>query len=205
MAVKSSNVLLLTFQKRLIVLNKIREKQERLFHGKDIGLNDIEEVYGATFISAVASFESLIEELFFGLLLGKFSSQHCIAKARMSVKNEKIAREIVFQEKPYINWLPYDNTEKISKRFLIDGNPFCIIDADDKKHISKCLLVRNAIAHQSRHSIVQFDDKVINGMTLTRRERKPKGFLRAEFSHAPKETYWGRYMSDLLRVAGKFC
>jgi hypothetical protein len=175
-----------------MTLENMRKKQECLLQNKHISLADIEQLYVALLIEAVVAFEAFIEELFYGLLTRKIKPQNHNVNVRVSIKSSLVAQQIVLRERKYIDWLPFENTLKISKIFFTEGRPFTSIasESEEDKNITKCLIVRNALVHQSAHAIKQFQNKILNGLHLMPRERKPKSFLRAEFSANPPTLYY---------------
>ena len=207
MAKKRSIDLLDSFKQRLMSLEKMRKKQETLLQQKHINLKDIEQLYVALFIEAIVSFEAFIEELFFGLLTGKIKSTNHNVKTLVTFKNHTIAYAMVLRDRKYIDWLPYEYTIKIAKTFFKEGTPFTSIalDSEEDKHIKKCLVIRNALVHQSVHSIKQFQDKILNGLHLMPRERKPKSFLRVEFSANPPTPYYEQLVTGLFNAAKILC
>lgn len=199
-----SHILLIGLQKRFLELEKLRVKQESLFCNNQLLFRDICEIYAALFINAITSFESFIEEMFFCLLTGKIKLSNSV-RPKVAITNRNIAREIILQGRNYIDWLPYERTEKIAMSFFKDGKPFTVLDKNEKNHIDKCLFIRNALAHHSDHSIEKYKKKVLSNLSINPRERAPKKFLRVEFSKYPKKTYYEQYISELFRISCKIC
>lgn len=202
---KSSSVLLFNFQKKLQVLRKTQQKQEELFSKGLIIQRDLLEVYSAIFLSTIVSFEGLIEDMFFGLLTQSISSHYTNVFPRINVKTLKIAREIVLGDNNYCDWLPYERTRNRAIIFFRGGRPFSLLTDNDELHIERCLAIRNAIAHQGDHSQRKFERKVLSSLSLQPRERRPKTFLRAQFSGIPKVTYYELYTSELVGIAQRLC
>lgn len=202
---KSSVNLLDSFEGKLKGLEQTRKKQEGLFSNGQLVLRDIEEVYAALFLGAMVSFEGMIEELFIGLLAGKIHSRYSDVNVRVKIQSRIVARDVVLQGRKFLNWLPYDRTITIANVFFTGGRPFTLITEDEKKHIDKCLTIRHAIAHQSQHAISKFKKEILQGLSLTPRDRRPKSFLRAQFSANPPTNNYHRLVSDLLKIARKLC
>ena len=202
---RSSISIFNSFHSKILTLEKIRGKQESLFDKGYINRRDIEEVYAAIYVDAIAFFEALIEELFLGLLVQKIKPRISKFNIRVVVRSYSVARDILFQGKKYLNWLPYDNTEKRAELFFTGGRPFTVLSSTEKEHIERCLTIRHAIAHQSRHAIDKFKSEILSGWTLTMRDRNPKSFLRAQFSLSPRKTYYQHYIDDLTRLASTIC
>jgi hypothetical protein len=206
-AKKKSTDLLDSFKQRLASLEVMRKKQESLLLKKHINLKDIEQLYVALFIEAIVSFEAFIEELFLGLLTQKIKAINNNVKTIVTFKNYSIAYAMVLRDRKYADWLPYEYTVKMAKTFFKDGKPFTAItkDSEEYKYIEKCLIVRNALVHQSIHSIKQFQNKILNGLHLMPRERKPKSFLRVEFSASPPTVYYQQFVTGLFNAAKMLC
>jgi hypothetical protein len=163
----------------------------------------MEEVYGAIFLNAVASFEGFLEELFISLLVGKIRKSHC--NVRIKVQSDLVAREVIFRDKRYFSWLPYKNTKETAEIFFTGGRPFTLLTQDEEEHLNKCSCIRNAIAHQSLHSIDQFKSEILRGLILGPRDRKPKSLLRCQFSMTPPSNYYQQYVSKILTIVNKLC
>jgi len=189
------------FYRKLASLDRIREKQESNFSRHQIGIQEVEEIYGAVFLNAIASFEGYLEELFIGLLVGKICKSHC--NVRIRVKSDLVAREVIFRDKRYINWLPYRNTKEMAGIFFTGGRPFTLLTQDEEEHLNKCSCIRNAIAHQSRHAVDLFKSEILKGLTLGPRDRRPKSLLRCQFSLNPPINYYQQYIGRILTIANK--
>ncbi len=202
---KSSIDILNAFRDKLLILNKIREKQETLFSKGYLNKRDIEEVYAAVFIDAIVSFEAFIEQLFIGLLAGQIKHSNRTVKAKVSVRNCTCAHDLVCLNQKYFSWLPFENTQKIATIFFNGGRPFSLLDNQAKAKITKCLRVRHAFAHQSEYALKLFKEEVIKGLSLMPRERNPKSYLRSQFSSNPVTTYYQVLIGDLLVIAKHLC
>ena len=202
---KSSVKLLGSFERKLKGFELTRKKQEALFSDRKLVLRDIEEVYAALFLDVVVSFEGMVEELFLGLLAGKIHSRYSNVNIRVKIKSDMVAREVVLYGRKYFNWLPYENTKKIANIFFTGGRPFTLLTKDREKHIDKCLAIRHAIAHKSRHAVNKFKDEVLAGLSLTPRDKRPKSFLRAQFSANPPTIYYEQLVGELFKIANNLC
>jgi hypothetical protein len=67
--------------------------------------------------------------------------------------------------------------------------------------IERCLIIRNAIAHRSRHSHDRFQQEVLGSTPLPPRERTPAGYLRSSFRSGPRQTRYENLTAELLRLA----
>ncbi|MHA8070057.1 hypothetical protein ACS6L2_12300 [Aquirufa ecclesiirivi] len=166
------------FERQLISIEATRQKMEFLYTNGQICISDIEHVYAGLFIELFTDFEALLEDLFFGILNGSLFTRTypVIKKATITPKTE--IKNIVFNGKPYVNWLPYDNTIKRAKLFIISGEPFCRPPNDKITNISNYHTIRNAIAHKSEYSLEKFNS-MISSIPLLPSEKTPTGYLRS--------------------------
>jgi hypothetical protein len=186
-------------------LDQTRNKAEKLFRAGSLVRRDIEQVYGGLYLDAVTSFETFIENLFVGLLVGGVTPPHSGIVTRVNIKSHTVARDVVFGGRNYVDWLPFDYTERRAKAFFRNGAPFTTVGKPDKKLFSDLLYIRNAIAHKSTHSIRMFEREVIGSVPLTRRERTPTGFLRSQFRSAPAQTRYEAQVGNMAFIARKLC
>ena len=186
-------------------LDQTRRKVESLFGTGALVRRDIQQVYAGLYLDAVTSFEDLIEKLFIGLLVGNVTSSHAGVVPRVTFKSPIIAREIVFGGRNYVDWLPFDQTEKRAKAFFRNGMPFTSLVKQDRGQIDKLIAVRNAIAHRSAHSQRQFEQRAIGSTPVTPKERIPAGYLRSRFRVSPDQTQYESLVGDMATVAQKLC
>lgn len=167
---------------------------------------DIEQVYEGLFISSITSLENWIENLFIGLMLGRIKHHSSSVIPRVSFKSDRIARDIIFGGRSYIDWFPYQiHAEKRAKAFFRNGFPFTSLDKADLKIFHILFIIRNAIAHKSAHSLSLFENEVIGAIPLTPQERKPAGYLRGIFRIMPSQTRYENLITEMVAIAKKLC
>jgi hypothetical protein len=176
---------------------------ERLFQDGQVVRRDIEQVYEGLYIDAVGNFESFLEDIFIGLLVGSIKCSTKQIIVRTSFKCHAIAREVVYAGRKYVDWLPYYITEKRAKVFFRNGEPFVSLLKTDKDFLDKACCIRNAIAHESRYAQHRFENEVIGTISFMPRERTPAGFLRGTFRTAPVQTRYEFYISQMSLIAHK--
>ncbi len=138
------------FINHLTALEMTRVKMEELLVRGELDLDDIEQVYSGLYLDIFTSFEGLLENLFFGLLLGKFTSVSPDIVPKVSAQSSPAAREILFIGKNYLEWLPYRrNTLQRAEACFENGIPFSRLDDGDKSKLQYYYWIRNAIAHTS--------------------------------------------------------
>jgi hypothetical protein len=201
---KPSSSLADDFVRHLRALEHTRRKVEALCARARVVRRDVEHVYGSIYFSAVTSFESLIEDLFFGLLVGRLKARSGV-RPRVRFNSETVARIVVLRERNYIDWLPYERTKQLAEVFFTCGRPFTSPDDNDTGVLSTILTIRNALAHKSTFARKKFQDKVLGTTPLLPCERTPTGFLRSPLRVAPVQTRYEQLVSELSRLAYKLC
>ena len=173
-----------------------------------------EQMYEGLFLSVFTAFESLLEELFVGLLVAGGRKERGAVAPRVTVRSYSVARELVIGPgRRYVDWLPYDNTEQRATLFFRGGRPFANLRKDTADPIARGVrdvldrgvLIRNAIAHKSQYSLARFERDVLRNTPLSPRERTAAGFLRGALAATPPETRFQSYVSGVLRAAYLIC
>lgn len=201
----STQTLAAAYASKLKALEHTRCKIERLRSTDVIVRRDVEQVYEALFLSTITGFEALLEDLFFGLMMGRLKSGVRGVRCKVHIASEIVAREIALANQPFLSWLPYDHTENRAKTYFASGLPFTILNDGDRMLLRQALYVRNAIAHKSKFAMEKYRDKVVGTTVLPPRERGPAGFLRSQFRVAPAQCRYEDFASRLLLIARKLC
>ncbi len=192
------------FINHLTALEMTRVKMEELLVRGELDLDDIEQVYSGLYLDIFTSFEGLLENLFFGLLLGKFTSVSPDIVSKVSAQSSPAAHDILFIGKDYLEWLPYQNTLKRAEVCFENGIPFSRLDDGDKSKLQYYYWIRNAIAHTSDFAQQKFEDKVIRSQIVTPRERKPTGYLRGIF-RSPSQRQYQTIAEEFKAISLKIC
>lgn len=175
---------------------------EQLYFEGRVARRDVEHAYGAIFLTAFSSLESLIEDLFLKLLVARVAAPPGV-NPRVIFKSDVVAREIVFAGRKYVDWIPYHRTTERANLFFSGGRPFQTLGKPDMDTLESASIIRNAIAHVSRYARRTFDDKVAAKYVLAPRERTPTGFLRSFHSAAPNVTRYEQLASEMSLIARK--
>jgi hypothetical protein len=173
---------------------------ERLYAQSMVAKRDVEHIYGALFLGAFASLEGMLEDLFLKLLTGRVRVPRSV-RSKVTFRSDMVARGVVFGDRKYVDWTPYDRTLKRAETLFYGGRPFSKLDPNEIGVIKMVCTIRNAVAHQSGHARKQFDKEVISQLTLPPRERTPTGFLRSIHSSAPDVTRYEQLIGDLTSIA----
>ncbi len=181
-----------------------RLKVESLFGEKVIVKRDLDVAYSGLVIKAVTAFENYLDELFFLIMSGKSLFHNDVRPITRSITklSEKDIRSLVVGDNRYINWLPYDLTEKRSLAYLVEGNPFRKLKDQDKVSLKKIAQIRNVIAHSSDFSEKKFQE-MIRDATLPPRERTPIGYLRSVYRTSPTMIQFQSLTGEIIRMSNK--
>jgi hypothetical protein len=189
---------------RLRTFERARQKLERMLTEGHITRHDVTLFYEGIFLRTVTAFEGLMEDLFVGLLAGGITPGRKV-RPRVTFQSHAVARDVMLGGRAYVDWLPYHFTNKRADAFFRGGYPFCNLDNNDKKELERIILVRNAVAHQSRSARRKFEDEVIGTTPLLSKERTPAGYLRSVFRVAPAQTRYEEIASTCAMLSRKLC
>jgi Cft2 family RNA processing exonuclease len=175
---------------------------EALHADERIALRDLHTVYEALFLRAVTSFEGYLEELFISIVKQRvrYKRSRGVSVLIQAASNEALL-EILLQGAKYMQWLPYEYTEKRARLYLKDGKPFCDLNDGDKSKIKTISTIRNAIAHKSEYAMREFNRTVIGNQALLRGEKRPAGYLRSQVSANTGHNRFMIYIAELARIA----
>jgi len=192
------------FANRLRSFERSRAKLERLLLRGHVTRHDVSLFYEGIFLRTVTSLESLMEELFLGLLTGGIAAGPKI-HPRVTFRSGAIARDVMLGGKAYVDWLPYHHTEKRANAFFRRGLPFCSLEKAEIKSLERILIIRHAVAHQSHAARKKFEVEVIGATPLLPAERTPAGFLRSVFSGPPPKTQYEDIAGTCALLARRLC
>jgi len=193
-----------TLTRKYKALELTRQRVEKLYIKKKIVQRDRKQFYEGLYLKTHVLFETFIEELFYGLLVDNSSiltPQNVIP--RVNIKSHFIARQLVQGGKKYIDWIPYEKTIDCAKLYFRNGIPFATLTQNEKDDIYKSHVIRNVIAHESKHSLRKFEQHLIGSTILPRVERKPAGYLMGIYATSPAQTRYELYAAKLKSIAVK--
>jgi hypothetical protein len=201
---RSSTALSDTYTSRLRSFDRARAKVERLLLSGNVTRHDAYVFYEGIFLRTVTTLEGLMEDLFVGLLASRITPGRNV-HPRVTFQSHAVARDVMLGGRAYVDWLPYSFTEKRAEAFFRRGYPFCNLDKNDKKELERIILIRNAVAHQSRSARKKFEEEVIGTAPLLSVERTPAGYLRSIFRVSPAQTRYEEIASTCAMLARKLC
>jgi hypothetical protein len=193
-----------TYISRLRTFDRARAKVERLLVSGHVTRHDAYLFYEGIFLRTVTTFEGLMEDLFVGLLAGGIIPGRNV-RPRVHFRSHTIARDVMLGGRAFVDWLPYHYTDKRAEAFFRGGFPFSNLDKSDKKELERIILIRNAVAHQSRSARSKFESDVIGTTPLLPFERTPAGYLRSVFRQSPAQTRYEQIASTCAMLARKLC
>jgi len=202
--VREASLLATDFIRRAESLERTRLKAESLYLAGHFAKRDVAYIYEAIFLSLMTRFELLLEELFFGLLMGRRTSGDRRVRGKITTRSEVVMRQILLSGSHYLTWIPYRQTLYRASYYLSSGLPFSSLDDGERSFLAESVYIRNAVAHKSRHALNQFQ-KVGGVSRLPPRERTPAGFLRSQFRAAPAQSRYENVAANLGAIATKLC
>lgn len=193
------------FSGHLQYLEYTRAKMERLFAKGDIVNRDINQVYSGLYLEVITSFERFIENLFIGLLSGTHTVNARTVVPLIAFRSKRAVGPIVFRERSYLDWLPYDRTKERAKQFFQSGVPFSCLADPDEQLIQQCMFIRNAIVHNSKYALERFELHVLGNQNLMSWEKKPAGYLRSVLRTSPNQNRYENFIQRIASIATKLC
>lgn len=165
---------------------------------------DKNQLVSGALVSYYAFYERRIEELFMGLLTGRVQHPSLNVSQLAQFSSIRSAEQIVRDGKKYIDWLPYDrHTLGRSKLYFNDGLPFTRLTPAQRGLLDELGVLRNALAHQSAHSLKRFEAEFVEGAALPSWQSTPAGYLRGD--HALGTTRLEHYLRSTVGVMNALC
>jgi len=189
---------------RLQRFERARVRVEQLLAVGRISRSDALLFYEGIFLRAVTLFEGLLEDLFVGVLVGGVDRGRRVVP-RVTFKSHSVARDVMLGGRSYVEWLPYHHTDRRAGAFFRGGFPFSNLSRSEKRELGRIILIRNAVAHQSRAALRQFEVEVIGAIPLMPAERTPAGYLRSNFRALPAQTRYENIANTFATLARKLC
>lgn len=186
-------------------LENTRSRIEALLVSGHISTSDVESVYSGLYLSLFTEFEGTIENLFLGLLSGKYYSKTLNIQCALKIKPTRMTQDVVFGGRAYVDWVPYSEyTVPRAKRFFLNGEPFTLIDRNQRSNLDDYCTIRNAIAHKSDTAHNKFQ-LMIQGLPLLPQERTPAGYLRSKPSPPSPQTQFEIASLELENIIQILC
>lgn len=174
---------------------------ERLTSDGKLAQRDATLTYAGAFLAFYVELEVTIEQLFMGILMGRFSSSPSV-RALVRIESESVAKSLVGINRPYVDWLPFDETVRRARSFLSGGRPFTQLDQSDRDAFDDARIIRNAIAHGGRQALNKFERRLVTS-SLPPGQRRPAGYLRG--LHAPDQTRFNYVLASCVLAVTNLC
>lgn len=182
--------------------SRLVKKQKSLLKAVRLTDRDLDFIYEIAFLSAYVSFEIFLERQFEALLSGRPYYRKRKVQRRVTVKSERVARDVIKGTNRFPKYLPVDSLEELAKVFFPGGKPFTLLTNPQKLSLKKGQAIRNCIAHRTRSAQQKFESQVLAGVTLRPSQRNPAGFLRNPVS--PHQDRFEQLISELAAIASVF-
>jgi len=190
-----------SFCRQVDALEKTRVKSDILFSKKYLAHKDINIIYSGLFIELVTIFERFIEDLFIQIATNDNAHPAANVKSKIQVKTKKTCSGIIKGDKLYVDWLPFDKTQKRALHFFSVGRPFSLISNLDANKLAQISTIRNSIAHKSPHSRQKLE-KITKSINLkTQSPYLASLYLRHIYRSNPSQTYFEMHYLIIKSIA----
>jgi hypothetical protein len=183
-------------------LDRYVARMENLYADEKLGQRDLELAYSGAVLTLHTTLERTIEELFFGVLMGRVTTSRAV-RTLISIPSERVAHDLIFGRRRYADWLPYDRTMERATLFLSRGLPFSQVAINDRQLLNDLTVLRNVIAHKSRHANNRFHSVFIKDKNLPPGDKSPSGYLRGQ--HALGQSRLNFLLSRSTGVMARLC
>ena len=184
------------FDRRVKRAENLTSEGQKLYRKAELKLSTLDSLFHAAFLSMHAHFEIFLEDLFYSAVTGNSGIPECTPT--VTFENRDQASKILFNNQDYVDWMPYPRgVLKISKLAFGAENPFDRLRRQERENqvLVEFSLLRNAIAHESRHSI-----RKIEYLTSTMKPRRKNiaGYLQHMTSG---NSQFSAYATDIRIIA----
>lgn len=171
---------------------------------KGLSTLDLNQVFAGAFIAYYGFYESQLERLFLGLLIGAIAHTRVDVVPLVQFPTSAVAKPIVFSGRNYADWLPFDrHTRERANLYFKNGKPFRDLSQADRATLERLGIIRNALAHNSGHSLKRFHGECVEGNLLPSNQRSPAGYLRG--NHALGQSRLEFTLLESVRVMRTLC
>jgi hypothetical protein len=154
----------------------------------------------AAFLQMFKGWEGFLEEAFIAFMRGRLACDGQTVPSHMRVPSDEIARSVLYQHRPYIEWTRPDEVRERAKWYFNMPNRVDSALAAglvDLRHMAR---VRNAIAHSSMLSRREFYKLVQGKLGGKPTVSRPAQYLLSPDPASPPLTVFDRY-ATVLEVA----
>ena len=136
------------------------------------------------YLTGIRSFEGFLEDQIVEIASGNHTwatrqvgGERIACAIRLTERRRMMVRDIILARKDYVDFLPYERTQDIAKVLFVGGRPFVNITAADRATLTRCLRVRNYIAHRSKSAYTKFYREYVSFRPLRIRTPRPIHYL----------------------------
>lgn len=147
------------FEKTVKKLLASRTELNRHLSGTLAARRAREDSLQGLYLIAVRSFETFLEEEIILLASGKAHwASRVVNGTRLRHENRlretrtRMIKEVLLAGKNYTDYLPYERCELAARLVFVGGRPFTYLGDAERRALTRCLSVRNYIAHESEFS-----------------------------------------------------
>ena len=193
---------LLNFQAKSKRVRRLLSRQISLSKDGRVPQTELEAIYELAFLNIFVAFENeLLELLKTSVLLDKDTKGR-----KLSIflpKSRTLADKLIHGTMAYIQLLPVEQLEKISRAYLKEGGPFAKLSQEQKLKINRSYSIRNYIAHKSPQSKRIFQKQILNNTNLPRRSASAGYYLKNQIS--VDRSYFDHHVADLGGILRSIC
>lgn len=181
----------------------LRRLEEQHLAGR-LSERDATRAYEGAFLGFYTDLERHLEQLFLGLIMGRYVVTGADIRPLVRIDSEVVARRIVAGGKnKYVDWLPFQHIDDRAPAFLSRGKPFDRLTSADREVLTRMQWIRNAIAHRSGRAMKIFHRQLTDGKGLPPSQRTPAGYLRGE--HRLGQTRLEYFMAQGTNAVSRLC
>jgi len=155
----------------------------------------------AAFLQLHNSWEIFLEETLISILNGESVISGNIITPKFTLHDRNLIREIIYQEKSFIEWTREDNVKKRFERHL--GLPNRINDTLNTITVEfrDIIKIRNYIAHSSAQAKTDFINLYCSRVGGNPDTSRACNFLKEVNPNNPPNTYFDKYLQTLESAA----
>jgi hypothetical protein len=159
------------------------------------------------YLVAVRSFEAFLEDQVIALACEKteWTSRRLSNgtrvqwSRRLKERRPQLVKSIILRGREYVDFMPYEATIEISKLLFHGGRPFANLEQPYRISLTRCIRVRNYIAHESDHSYKMFLRSY--SQIKTSRVSRPKAIHYLDDQIRAGVTFFEHDISELVTIS----
>lgn len=180
------------------------QRVERVHRAGHLARSDVLRAYAGAFLGFYAYTERSLERLFLGTVMRRVSYSSPLVAPLVTVKSDVVLRALLAGGRNYVDWLPYEtHTLKRAPAYLSGGRPFADLPKADRAALERIVIIRNALAHESNHSLRVFRRRFVEGKSLPSGQQTPAGYLRGQ--HAAGQSRFAFLVADAVSAFNTLC